>query len=123
MFTIFLGHLMGDYFCQDRGMGTHKKDKTLKGLWLCSLHCFIYTLWILMFNIKWLNGWIFAFIFMSHFIIDRGPLILWWMRFKERDKTLYPAGIDLGLYIVQDNMVHLISLWLIGKYLVPLFCK
>lgn len=107
-----IGHLVGDYLLQNDWMAFNKKVKTLKGELACNLHCLVWTLCILLFTGWW--EWTAAIlVYLSHYILDRTALVKWWVETFNRQAK--PQG---WVYILTDNTLHLIFLWLIDKYVV-----
>lgn len=104
-----IGHLVGDYLLQNDWMAYNKKQKTWRGELACNLHCLIWTLSVLCFTGWW--DWPHALlVYGTHYLLDRTGLVNW-----------YVNKINLGpplswLYIVTDNVLHLLVLYLVDKY-------
>jgi hypothetical protein len=138
-------HAIGDYWIQSDWMALNKAKKTFN----CLVHCLIYTSCFLLLTVSWKA---LAFIFLTHFIIDRFPIIvrklIYW-------KNHFPLGyprwelcastgyyddspyntvkpskdiikkiglprhffITIWLYIISDNILHLLCNFLALKYL------
>jgi hypothetical protein len=62
-------HLVGDYFLQSDWMAMHKGKKTLN----CLVHVLLYTSCFLFLTLSWKA---LLFIGVSHFILDRFPIII-----------------------------------------------
>ncbi|MFD2171208.1 DUF3307 domain-containing protein [Tumebacillus lipolyticus] len=104
-----VGHLIGDYLLQNDWMVHHKKEKTLKGELACNLHCAIWTFCVLLCTGWW--DWTHAIlVFGSHYLLDRTGFVYWYVN---RINLERPAA---WLYIVVDNVMHLLALFLIDKY-------
>lgn len=69
-FLLFLlCHLVGDFILQSDWMAMSKNKSTLH----CLVHCLIYTSCFLVLTVSWKA---LLFIFVTHFIIDRFPIIV-----------------------------------------------
>jgi len=138
-------HTIGDYWLQSDWMALNKSKKTLN----CLVHCVVYTSLFLFLTT---SIWALSFIFLTHFLIDRFPIIvrklIYW-------KNHFPCGypewdlcastgyyddspynpkkpssdmvkkmgaprhffITIWLYIVSDNLLHLLCNFIALKYL------
>lgn len=114
-------HLVGDYILQTDYQAKYKKTKGKKGFFACLVHCTTYSLPFLFFY----NYKAAIAIFFTHFIIDRTNIILRFIAFKnsvsdlsnfgsEKDK---PFALSIWLYIITDNIFHIICNYLSIKYL------
>ncbi len=122
---IILGHLAGDYLLQSKSMALQKASGGARGFWWCTLHCLIYAVVVCLF--LWTaNPLIGALVFLSHWPIDRWSLASHWLKMiKGRDFIAAHLSqekfkeVDLVfsclVYVVVDNTLHLILLWLITK--------
>ncbi len=127
-------HGIGDYFFQTDHQALNKKKKGKEGLWCCLKHCFTYSL--LFFFIG--SPLAVAVVFITHFIVDRSNLVAYIIAFK--NQTIYPGhkdfpnskkynienfgfdparpfAISIWLYIICDNLLHIICNYLAIKYL------
>jgi hypothetical protein len=69
-FLLFLlCHLVGDFLAQSDWMALNKNKRTFP----CLVHCLIYTACFLVLTVSWKA---LLFIFVTHFIIDRFPIIV-----------------------------------------------
>jgi hypothetical protein len=112
-----LAHLTGDYLLQSKKMAI-QKHKSIK--W-CGIHVTIYTVatcvWL------WtINPLVFAAVFVPHFIIDYYSLGIYWLKLIKgrtfEDATeKFDVAFTCLVYAVVDNTFHLISLWLVVKFL------
>lgn len=69
-FLLFLMcHLVGDFILQSDWMAMNKNKSTLH----CLIHCLIYTACFIILTLSWKA---LLFIFVTHFIIDRFPIIV-----------------------------------------------
>jgi hypothetical protein len=111
---LLLGHLVGDYLFQWQEIANKKKDKSLVGLGLCIMHCTLYTLAIFLF-IK-LNLLTAFLIVISHFLVDR---FNWLHKIHLNIMKRPEFGTTIGMitYVVTDNTIHLVSMYLILKLL------
>lgn len=129
-------HGIGDYFLQTDYQGLNKKNPGTKGFLICLKHCIAYSLPFL------LIGSIEAVlvIFITHFIIDRTNLVAYLLAMKNNVKKevspeggwsfpyMYditnfgfghnrPFAISIWLYIISDNILHIICNYLALKYM------
>lgn len=129
-------HGIGDYILQTDKQALGKKSEGLYGFKCCLIHCITYSLPFL-----FIGSWkaVLA-IFMSHFIIDRTNIVAWSLAVKNdvRKKTnpefkydtefTYdisnfgfgldrPFAITIWLYIITDNLLHIICNYIALKYL------
>lgn len=121
-----LGHLIGDYLLQTKRMALHKGDKNLKGILACSLHVFIYSVAVCLL-LQTANPIVFILVYLPHWIIDRWSLANGWLKLI-RGRTFESAYLssdkyrefDIAftslVYAVADNTMHLLSLWLVIKF-------
>ncbi len=106
-------HGIGDYLLQNDWMALTKKKQGLQGILACLLHCFLYTLPFLIITQSPLA---ILFIFATHFIIDRTHIIERFLAFRNNaDPNVNfgfapdrPVFITVWLYIITDNLIHLI---------------
>ena len=122
---IVLGHLTGDYLLQNRTMALQKSQKNWMGFFWCTWHCVLYTASICLF--LWTaNPVIIGLVFLSHWPIDRYSLANYWFKFVSRPNIMETFSsqdkyrdIELPfaclIYVITDNTMHLILLWLITK--------
>jgi hypothetical protein len=119
-----LAHLIGDYYLQNDTIGVHKKDKDLKGLIYCLIHCILYIIPFYLLVTK--NPHQLLLIMMSHFIIDRWNLIRDFLCIKNGVKYKNnfgcskdrPFSITVWLFIIHDNIFHLVCNYFIIKYII-----
>lgn len=124
MFTLLLGHFVGDYLLQNRAMMLNKSKKGREGIFWCTLHCTIYTAIVCLF--LWtLNPLIVAIVFVSHWPIDRWSLANKWIRLirgRDPNATYFSKEIDMAfyaiVYVVTDNTMHILLIWLAMQLLV-----
>ena len=112
----FIGHLIGDYLLQNDWMAMNKKSLSWKGFFCCFVHCFLWTISIMVCTgWKW---WIVIPVFYSHWIFDRTDFVVRymnligaWARWDKKSETfVFP-------YLIMDNTMHMVCLWLISKFL------
>lgn len=106
-----IGHLVGDYLLQNDWMALNKKMKSLKGELACNVHCAVWTLSVLLFT-GWWDLKVAILVYLSHYILDRTRIVPWWVETYNTKKS--PTWI----YIVTDNTLHLVFLFLIEKFVV-----
>ncbi len=129
-------HALGDYIFQTSEQGVHKKDKDFNGFWLCLTHCITYS--IPFYTIGGSHMAVFA-IFVSHFVIDRWNIVAYFIAWRDKtmryvDNGAYmerleydisnfgfpkerPFEISVWLYIITDNIFHIVCNYLALKYL------
>lgn len=125
-------HGIGDYFFQTDYQALNKKKAGWAGFWACLKHCITYSLPFL-----FIGSWqAVSVIFITHFIIDRTNIIAYALAWKNnvrvnKDLTLNmgydisnfgfakerPFAITIWLYIICDNLCHIICNYLALKYL------
>lgn len=120
-------HGIGDYFLQTDYQGLNKKNPGLKGFLICLKHCITYSLPFFL-----IGSWqAVSVIFITHFIIDRTNLVAYLLAFKNNvtteegnyDITNFgfghnrPFAISIWLYIITDNILHIICNYLALRFL------
>ncbi len=127
-------HGIGDYFLQTDKQALNKKKVGLYGLWCCLIHCITYSLLFI-----FIGSWkAVSVIFITHFIIDRTNLVAYLLAIK--NNVIYssykdfpgskkynienfgfglerPFAISIWLYIICDNIFHIICNYVALKYL------
>lgn len=135
-------HGIGDYFIQTDKWALNKKKAGLYGFWCCFIHCLTYSLPFL-FIASWQAVTV---IFITHFIIDRTQIIAYLIAIKNNvrkdevnpdaligmryfyTRKVYdisnfgmgnerPVFITIWIYIICDNLAHIICNYLAIKYL------
>lgn len=134
-------HGIGDYFIQSNKWALNKKNKGSFGLWCCFIHCLTYSVPFLFIG-SWLATLV---IFVTHFIIDRTNIVAYALAWRNNvktisriplnhshipyyDKVIYdisnfgfgkerPFPITIWLFIICDNLCHIICNYLALKYL------
>ncbi len=123
-------HGIGDYFIQTDEWAAGKKNKGLYGLKCCLLHCITYSIPFLLIG----SPIAVLVIFITHFAFDRTNWIAYalaWKNgaYKGNDKTLgydisnfgfwqtKPKYMSIWLFIITDNICHIICNYLALKYL------
>lgn len=99
---IILGHLVGDYLLQSDWMALNKKKIGAKGLISCIIHCLIWTTSMMLFIGK-LNIALFLGLFISHLILDRTNLVVWFL-----NATRIMPNPAMWKIIIVDNTLHLL---------------
>ena len=134
-------HGIGDFFLQTDKQALGKKLDGWYGFKCCLIHCLTYSLPFLL-----IGSWqAVAIIFITHFIIDRTNLVAYLLAIKNgvkksdieessgkkiRREFPYtydisnfgfgldrPFAISIWLYIICDNLLHIICNYLALKYL------
>lgn len=106
-------HLIGDYLLQNDWMAENKGKYTAKGYMACLVHCALYTL---PFALVYQSLHVEIIVFLSHFLIDKYKLAIYWIRLKNwywsGDNFGYaedkPKWMSVWLLIIVDNTLHLI---------------
>lgn len=115
-----IGHLVGDYLLQNDWMALNKKRDDILGWTSCSVHCLIWTLAVLT-CCDWWRIDIFIYVFLSHFLLDKTYLIVWYMKKIGSFSRIINDNKNpnqLLAYIAVDNSAHLLFLFLIAKFIV-----
>ena len=127
-------HGIGDYFLQTDKQALNKKKAGLNGFIQCLIHCITYSLPFL-----FIGSWkAVLVIFITHFIIDRTNIVAYLLaikngvyhtgtningRFFKYDISNFgfglerPFAISIWLYIICDNLCHIIINYFALKYL------
>lgn len=114
-------HAIGDYLIQNDWMALNKKKISLKGELACQIHCITYALPFL-----FIGSWAAVLaIYITHYIIDRTNIIGWYLAIKNgvfHTKNFgfsmeRPSFISVWLFIIVDNIFHIICNYLALKYL------
>jgi hypothetical protein len=113
-------HGIGDYLIQNDWMALNKKKLSWKGELACQIHCLTYALPFLFIT----NGWAVGWIYLSHYILDRSNFVGWFLAirngvFHTRNFGFgeeRPFAITIWLYIITDNLFHIICNYLIINY-------
>lgn len=116
-------HCIGDYLFQTDNQALTKKKKGKEGLFACLRHCITYTLPFLFLQVASLKACLVIFI--SHLIIDRTDIVLHFLVWKNSAQTKdnfgsnadRPFVITFWLYVITDNVFHIICNYLAIKYL------
>lgn len=126
---ILFCHIIGDYFLQNSWMAYNKHRFTPKGFCAATVHCLVYTMAffvILFYDHKFSDltiGHLYfiCIIFFSHFVIDKFPLVYWFvtkiLRRKLVNATLQEIIVNTFVYIVIDNMLHVMLIYFILDFL------
>lgn len=115
-------HLIGDYIVQNDWMALNKKKPGRLGFFACLVHCITYSVPFLLITD---NLYQFAVIFVTHFIIDRWHLVDWFLAIRNGVNhidnfgfsTERPGYISIWLYIITDNVFHVLINFLALTYL------
>lgn len=105
-------HLIGDYLLQNDWMAARKTQFNLEGWLACFIHSIFYTLPFSFFY----SLQTCAIILVTHFLIDKFQLALYWIRLINwrKQSTNYgfsekkPEWVALWLFVITDNSFHLI---------------
>ena len=114
-------HMIGDYLVQNDWMALNKKKLTWKGELACQIHCITYSLPFLFIG-SW--GAVLA-IYLSHYLIDRTNIVGWFLAVRNGvfDVRNFgfgmerPTFITVWLYIITDNVFHIICNYLALKFI------
>lgn len=120
-------HAIGDYLIQNDWMALNKKKPGWNGFLACFVHCLTYSLPFYLIA----DTFQVSMIFLTHFIIDRWKLVDYFLAFRNwtsvnpkgalfipdisnfgfsKDR---PSLITAWLYIITDNIFHIICNYLI----------
>lgn len=135
-------HGIGDYFVQTDWQALNKKKKGWLGFWACLKHCILYSLPFLFIG-SWQAVLI---ILVTHFVIDRTNIVAYLLAMKNnvvKEKWVYtfgkwhfpffseyekydisnfgfgterPFAITIWLYIICDNLLHIICNYVALRY-------
>lgn len=115
-------HLLGDYFLQNDWMAVNKNKFSILGWLTCSIHCLLYSI---PFGFYYHNWYIFLWVLLTHFIIDKFGLAEYWIRLSNWDwdkEHLFgmsperPIWLVVWLYIIRDNSLHVACNFFIIQY-------
>ncbi len=120
MIQLFL-HLLGDYFLQNDWMASNKSKWTITGWFACNIHCLLYSI---PFGLYYNDFGIFAWIFISHFLIDKFGLAVYVTKFVNwnwKSKNFgfgesRPPHLTVWITIIRDNSMHIACNYFIIKY-------
>lgn len=100
---MIVGHMIGDYLLQNDWMALNKKRSSFH----CAVHCLLWTAAVLA-CCGSANLWLAAWLFLTHFAIDRTQFVPWYMgvvgQAGFRDRMAPWSGIAV------DNTWHLLTL-------------
>lgn len=114
-------HGIGDYFFQTDYQALNKKKAGFNGFIACFTHCFTYSIPFI-----FIGSWLATLaIFITHFLVDRTQIIAWCLAFRNGVKTIdnfgfgkeKPFAVAFWLYVICDNLVHIICNYLALRYL------
>lgn len=105
-----IGHLVGDYLLQNDWMALNKKKKGWRGEMACNVHCMLWTLSVLLFT-GWWDWTHFVLVYLSHYLLDRSRIVPFLVN------SINVKQPQPWVYIMYDNVLHLLFLYLIAKYL------
>jgi len=114
-------HGIGDYLIQNDWMALNKKKLSWKGELACQVHCITYALPFFI-----IGSWqaVLA-IYLSHYLFDRTNIVGWFLAirngvFHTKNNgfgTDRPFVITIWLYIITDNIFHIICNYLAIMFL------
>jgi Protein of unknown function (DUF3307) len=131
-----IGHLVGDYLLQNDWMALKKKSPSFfyKPYWgnrswqfrlttcfrwvsiPCLVHCALWTGAVCAFA-GWKSPVLIAILFAAHYIQDRTHIIKFWMtRINHQPKFVEPPMAPWSLIVV-DNVWHIVTIWLVWRFL------
>lgn len=105
----FISHLIGDYIFQNDWMALNKKSNWLP----CFIHCVLYSI---PFYVFLGSGYYIWIIFITHYLIDRYHFVDWFLAVRNGVYHIKNFGfsesrpkiISVWLYIITDNIFHLL---------------
>ena len=129
MFSLLLGHLVGDFLLQNKWMSEKKTQSSFR----CVVHCTVYTVAVCV--VCPLPGWQWPLlVFLSHYFIDRYSLAEKWLKlingrtlngFLKRghlgieaedyetnmNYRILRGGFNSLVYCAADNTMHLLLMY------------
>lgn len=120
---LLLLHLIGDYLLQTDWMAVNKTKHTRIGYGACLLHVTLYTLPFLLVT-RSVNT--IAFIYFTHFFIDKYRLAIWYIQFNNMNwnkEAIFgyppekPPWMSFWLMVIIDNTLHLICNYYAVRFL------
>jgi len=114
-------HAIGNFIIKNDWIDLHKKAKTWKGELACQIHCITYSLPFALIG----SWWAVLAIYVSHYIIDRTHIVDWFLAIRNGVFNIEnfgfsperPAVITIWLYIITDNIFHIICNYFALMYL------
>lgn len=115
-------HGIGDYLIQTDTWAVNKKNKGIYGFLCCLKHCITYTIPFVFITQSPLA---LTAIFISHFVVDRTRIVEWSLAWKNGVRNISnfgfserkPTYIAFWLFIITDNVIHLLCNYLAIEYL------
>lgn len=104
-----LGHFIGDFMLQSDYVAANKKTSTT----VCISHCLMWTLAVIVMGNIWHPAAI-AWLFLTHFAIDRTGFINWWM--TGNDQSVFRDKLGPWSSILVDNLFHVLSIWVVFHF-------
>lgn len=122
--SAIIGHLVGDYLLQNDWMSQNKKRNPA----ICCIHAWLWTLSVIIFTGWWTLG-VASVLFLTHFFQDHTNIITKWMQLIGQKNFMKSDEFDLTdmrviprlgpwSIIVVDNVWHLVTIWLVWRFLV-----
>lgn len=124
--SMLFGHIVGDYFLQNKWMALNKNKHNGLGWLTCLVHCTLYTIAVCTFMWLWSPLWILL-VFLSHFPIDKWSLAEKYLKLisgrslgefltNPENRCYSPhialrAGFNILIYTIVDNSAHLMILY------------
>lgn len=114
---VLFGHFVGDFFFQSKMMSDTKYRSGWKGIFWCSVHVLIYTLFIAMFVGNFSPIFLLG-VFIPHWLIDKWSLAHKWMTLMGRGDLISspdPRRASFGaiIYVVIDQTLHFGCLYIL----------
>ena len=106
-----VGHFFGDWILQNDWMALNKRRSHL----VCAWHSLIVTTCICL-CAGWWNVYVFAYLLLTHFLIDRWDFVRWSMRWRGCKAFVEPPMAPWSI-ILTDQIYHLLVIWSIGRLL------
>lgn len=123
-----LGHLVGDFVLQTKKMALEKSECSWRGDRQCFMHVILYTVAVSAF-LQSSSPVVWILIFAPHFVIDKFSLASVWLKLiggrtfeSAHNSTDEYREFDIAftsiVYAVVDNTFHLLSLFLLIKFVI-----
>jgi hypothetical protein len=106
-----IGHLVGDFMVQNDWQAANKKTSSIA----CGIHAFLWTMCVLASSMWW-NPIIAAWLFVTHFGIDRTNFVKRWMEFNGQSQFM-TGPLSPWSIVVVDNIWHILTIVACDRYL------
>lgn len=104
-----IGHLVGDFMAQNDWQSANKK----KSSFACAVHCVLWTGCVCMFS-WWYHPIVIAWLFGTHFAIDRTTFVRRWMTWNDQE-SFATGALSPWSIVVVDQIFHLLTLLVVDN--------